>query len=238
MPFWKLEDETEPDILLRQASPNAFQLLQGFRYKVPEEDGAVYVVPPDDPERPAEEPGNSTDLASVPPWLWWFVASHGRHTRAALLHDHLVEDTSLPRREADRVFRLALDESGVRWLRRWLMWTAVSLATMAAESRLALFLFSAHAAALVGALLAWLSGWAAYGWVAALALGVAGFAWGRRWPGTILGVVIVGPATLVVWTTLGLTLAVDYVTAAVAWLRGRRFEAPTPIAHRKEEGTF
>src|SRR3712207_7018749 len=34
-----------------------------------------------------------TDLASVKGPLWWLVASYGRHTKAALLHDELVEPT-------------------------------------------------------------------------------------------------------------------------------------------------
>ena len=131
MPFLKLEGEGpgDPEVVLKQVGPNAFQLLHGFRYEVPP-DGVVYVVPAHDQNRPPSDPNNSTDLASVPFWLWWFVASYGLHTRAALLHDQLVDVKQIDRVEADRVFRLALEESKVRWMRRWLMWTAVSMATL------------------------------------------------------------------------------------------------------------
>src|SRR6266511_4198828 len=136
MPFLRLEDEDpgDPEVVLKQVGPNSFQLLHGFRYQVPA-DGVIHLVPAHNPDRPPTAPNNSTDLASVPFWLWWFVASYGLHTRAAVLHDQLVDVNQIDRVEADHVFRLALEESKVRWMRRWLMWTAVSLATMALRKR-------------------------------------------------------------------------------------------------------
>lgn len=84
---------------------------------------------------PAHEPGRSTDLASVPKWLWGVIASFGQHTMAALLHDHLCDEARSAgapaskhlRREADRVFRIAMADLGVPGPRRWLMWAAVRL---------------------------------------------------------------------------------------------------------------
>jgi Protein of unknown function (DUF1353) len=73
---------------------------------------------------------NSTDLASVPPALSWFVSRYGRQTRAALLHDHLIDRTDVTDESADRIVRTALRDSEVPFLRRWIMWTAVSLASM------------------------------------------------------------------------------------------------------------
>ena len=156
MPFIKLEGEGPgiPDVELKQVGPNSFQLLHGFRYQVPP-DGLVYLVPAHNPNLPPDAPNNSTDLASVPFWLWWFVASYGLHTRAALLHDQLVDVAQIDRVEADRVFRLALEESKVRWMRRWLMWTAVSIATMALKQRGRFVLF---VAALVLLTLSWWRG--------------------------------------------------------------------------------
>ncbi len=98
----------------------------------------VYNVPAHDTSRPPDDPNNSTDLASVPAYLWWFVASHGKHTLPALLHDQLVDDRDqAPKREeADLVFRYALRESDVSWLRRRLMYIAVARkAFRAAEVR-------------------------------------------------------------------------------------------------------
>lgn len=84
---------------------------------------------------PAHRVGESTDLASVPPWLWGVVASFGRHTLAALLHDHLCDEASkvLPpgsarrRREADRLFRMGMFDLDVPAPRAWVMWAAVRL---------------------------------------------------------------------------------------------------------------
>jgi hypothetical protein len=73
-----------------------------------------------------------TDLASVPPALRWFVGTYGIHTPAALIHDWMIEKGppvvgGLTPQYADRYFRFMLRDLGVRWIRRWLMWTAVAL---------------------------------------------------------------------------------------------------------------
>jgi len=128
----------EPEVLLRQVNPNTFQLMEGFRYELPERDSRGdeaygWDVPAHALDLAPDADGldNSTDLASVPPWLWWFIASHGRHTRVALLHDHLIDRPGITDQQSDRVFRIALGESDVPILRRWIMWTAVSLASTA-----------------------------------------------------------------------------------------------------------
>lgn len=78
--------------------------------------------------------GNSTDLASVPPILWGFVASYGMHTLPAILHDKLCDEAKQfptlierldKRREADLLFRETLRECGVPRPKRWVLWTAV-----------------------------------------------------------------------------------------------------------------
>lgn len=78
--------------------------------------------------------GFVTDLASVPELLWGVIASYGRQTLPAVLHDHLYAAAaaagSLPRarrlrREADVLFRATLRESGAGRVRQWLMWAAV-----------------------------------------------------------------------------------------------------------------
>ncbi len=71
-----------------------------------------------------------TDLASVPQLFTWLVPKSGTHLPAALVHDHLVDDQAVDRHEADRIFRDAMGDLGVGFLRRWLMWTAVSLKTI------------------------------------------------------------------------------------------------------------
>lgn len=92
---------------------------------------------------PADPVTFRTDLTSVPRFFTWLVPRSGRHLPAALVHDGLVEtDPALPptyvspggvevtRPQADRVFRDAMADLGVPVLRRWLVWSAVTVATM------------------------------------------------------------------------------------------------------------
>jgi len=83
-----------------------------------------------------------TDLASVPAVFAWLVPKTGAHLPAALLHDGLVyspgeppsyistEGHDVDRAEANRVFRDAMADTGTGIVRRWLMWSAVTTATM------------------------------------------------------------------------------------------------------------
>jgi hypothetical protein len=77
---------------------------------------------------------NPTDLASIPRFMRWFEDPYGKHSLAALIHDELItaevnggrlrSDTL-----ADRFFRDMMRASGVPWLKRWIMWSAVALRT-------------------------------------------------------------------------------------------------------------
>jgi hypothetical protein len=69
-----------------------------------------------------------TDFASVPRVFAWFLPRYGRYTKAAILHDHLwrvAVPNGLSRLDADGIFRQAMRELGVPFLRRWIMWAAV-----------------------------------------------------------------------------------------------------------------
>lgn len=79
----------------------------------------------------------STDLTSVPSIFLWLVPRLGRHLPAALLHDGLVRGSftaapgvTIDRERADLVFRAAMADTGTGLIRRWLMWTAVTLGTI------------------------------------------------------------------------------------------------------------
>jgi hypothetical protein len=87
----------------------------------------------------------STDLASVPRSLTWLFPRYGKYTKAAVLHDYLCQNfrsapsssaaasSLLPltdRSDADEMFLVVMKELGVPRLRRWLMWGAVSWATV------------------------------------------------------------------------------------------------------------
>lgn len=74
-----------------------------------------------------------TDLVSVPGPFRWFVGRYGSHTPAALIHDRFIGASDpiaeLPDQHIDRYFRFMLADTGVRWLRRWIMWSAVAMRT-------------------------------------------------------------------------------------------------------------
>jgi hypothetical protein len=90
-----------------------------------------HVVPADNTFR--------SDLTSVPNLFTWLVPRTGSHLPAALLHDGLVHDPNQPvsylgprvtRAQADLIFRDAMADLGTGWARRWLMWSAVTVATV------------------------------------------------------------------------------------------------------------
>jgi len=82
-----------------------------------------------------------TDLTSVPRLFTWLVPKTGEHLSAALVHDGLVHNKSDPptyvaqrpidRATADRIFRDGMRDLQTPRVRRWLVWTAVTMATMA-----------------------------------------------------------------------------------------------------------
>lgn len=69
----------------------------------------------------------ATDFASVPRVFVWLLPRYGRYTKAAIIHDHLWRDrpNNISLHDADALFRRAMRESDVAFLRRWVMWTAV-----------------------------------------------------------------------------------------------------------------
>lgn len=83
-----------------------------------------------------------TDLTSVPALFTWLVPKTGAHLPAALLHDALVagpddptsytstEGRVVDRVEADRIFRDAMADTGTGVVRRWIVWAAVTVATV------------------------------------------------------------------------------------------------------------
>ncbi len=88
------------------------------------------------------DPRFRTDLTSVPALFTWLVPKTGAHLPAALLHDALVAGRTDPasyvstdghvvdRVAADRIFRDAMADTGTGVIRRWIVWTAVTVATV------------------------------------------------------------------------------------------------------------
>lgn len=78
--------------------------------------------------------GFVTDFATIPRFLHWLVSPYGAYTRAAVLHDWLIE-TMIPAhevtsRDTDGIFRRVMQDLGVAWSTRWLMWSAVRAAAL------------------------------------------------------------------------------------------------------------
>lgn len=174
MPFFDEHDEPLTRVFLVQRSPRHFQLLRPISFLEAGRPEAERVrVPAHDVDKPAVG-GNATDLASVPTFLWGLVASYGRQTSAALLHDRLSDkarrgdrsDGIRRRREADRLLAVALLESGVPRLRAWIMRSYVSIEKFAEFRRWQALLMVAHAAlgvlsiyAAIGIAVGWWSAW-------------------------------------------------------------------------------
>ncbi|TRO55813.1 DUF1353 domain-containing protein [Streptomyces sp. IB201691-2A2] len=87
-----------------------------------------------------------TDLTSVPTLFTWLVPKTGEHLPATLLHDGLIhppgnkeytspKNHTVSRVEADRVLRDAMADAGTKLIRRWLIWSAVTMATMLDRER-------------------------------------------------------------------------------------------------------
>jgi hypothetical protein len=71
--------------------------------------------------------GFKTDFASVPRILWVLLPKQGYHTNAAVVHDWLYWDQSLPRWAADQIFLEAMGVSGTLWGVRHVMFRAVRI---------------------------------------------------------------------------------------------------------------
>lgn len=204
MPFQFL-DPKETKLTLRVEGPKSFSVVHGFHYADQYDDGAPYDVP--------DEFG-PTDLASVPFFLQWLVLSYGKHTMAALVHDVYWDNTKTQAqlRQANTAFRHAMWESDVPYVRRWFMWTAVTLGMLTKSwsgclrvAVWALALVTAASAPLAahGVVLSWkVPAWVAL--VAGIIAGGAALAWvlGSKAIAGISRKVLVGLTALLAVVTL------------------------------------
>ncbi len=111
----------------------SFRMLRRIAYE-DEEYGELLV--------PADLTSFRTDFASVPTPLTWLVPRTGAHLPAALVHDGLVGGNDyvatryppgadpIDRVAADLVFRRGMRDSHIPLIRRWLVWSAVTLGTI------------------------------------------------------------------------------------------------------------
>ena len=72
--------------------------------------------------------GFKTDLASIPRLFQSIVPKLGKHVQPAIVHDYTyVYDTGLSKADADLLFLDGMKSTGVRWLRRRVMYFAVRI---------------------------------------------------------------------------------------------------------------
>ena len=103
------------DLVVREIGPDLWKVEADLHYEGNE--GRLTV--------PA---GTVTDFASVPKLLRWFIPKYGRYNKAAVLHDFLSGEAAagrFARSDADGLFRRAMRELGVGYVRRRLMWVGV-----------------------------------------------------------------------------------------------------------------
>jgi len=116
MPFPK-----DAAVVVKQVDDQNWELREMLRYEANRE---VFEVPV----------GQGTDFASVPRPFIWFLPRYGAYTMAAILHDYLWRVRAATGKmrwiEADGVFRKAMRELRVPFLRRWIMWSAVRWAAL------------------------------------------------------------------------------------------------------------
>ncbi|BDZ55379.1 DUF1353 domain-containing protein [Agromyces marinus] len=190
----------------------------------------------------APPPVGITDLASVPTPLWGLIASYGRQSAPAILHDARSIDAArledreaalAQRREDDEVFHRALREQGVPVLRARLMWAWVSADRERTyngwRGGLLLAQVALGVAAVVAAIVlavtahpAWL--------LLALVPALAAFAWGGLAPLVIAltyPLALLGPVLLVQLLAVGVFRAVEAVVELVAGGDVRSVVRPT-----------
>jgi hypothetical protein len=93
-----------------------FRLMCNINYVTRE--GSVIIIPA----------GTYTDFASIPRGLRWLIPRVGDHGKAAVVHDYLCDQCNRgigTRKRADRIFIEAMEELGVGWLKRRIMYAGV-----------------------------------------------------------------------------------------------------------------
>lgn len=97
-------------------------LTKSLEYRVGSADSPHVVLVPD---------GYVTDFASVPRGLWNVFPPLGPWSRAAIIHDYLYSTGGLQgkytKKQADAIFREAMQVLGVVYWKRELMFVAVSV---------------------------------------------------------------------------------------------------------------
>lgn len=98
-------------------------LVSPFKYQT--KAGKVITVPK----------GFKTDFASIPRIFRTLIHGHDRTRKPAVIHDYLYDRAIGTRKEADKIFLEALEESGVSSVKRRAMYWAVRIGGRGSWSR-------------------------------------------------------------------------------------------------------
>ena len=101
------------ELRVREVDGEQWQLLTDLRYQ--DEDGTIDIAPA----------GFVTDFASVPRGFWNLYPKSGKHSRAAVIHDHLCVTKPIDSASVHAVFKRALKACGVNWFNRQIMYGMV-----------------------------------------------------------------------------------------------------------------
>ena len=251
MPFRTDDGRPLDELLLAQrpADGYRFEVRAGFvyddpvsgrRYRVTARPSGAPLPDPDVAEPPVR---GVTDLASVPMWMWSFIASYGRQSAPAILHDERSIDADelgdreaalAQRREDDRVFRTGLREQRVPLLRSWLMWAWVAADRErqfgGAAGVLLLVQVIVGAVLMLGASVA--AFWNPWWLVMLPIVAAAALAWGRLAPLVLVltgSLVVLGPLLAVHLAALAVFRLVEAVVEVLAGGDPRDVLRPTAL---------
>lgn len=107
------------DLVLRRKRED----MEGFNFYLEQEYRIIYEKDGEEVEYVVPK-GYGTDLASVPA-LFRGLASKVDAIEAGVVHDHAYEFKTMPRSDADELFRAIIGASGKGWFKRNLMWFGV-----------------------------------------------------------------------------------------------------------------
>ena len=83
-----------------------FQLIEEFRYEVPDTKEIISV-----------RAGFRTDFASIPRFLRRIITGVDKSRKPSVVHDWLYRNNIGDRKRADAIFRIAMKEAGMGWIR-------------------------------------------------------------------------------------------------------------------------
>jgi len=103
---------------VRKVGKRLWEVLRSFKYRIGSEDSSVFI---------RVSKSFVTDFASVPRLFWVILPPDGIYTQAAVLHDFMYSNKSMPRKRCDKIFLEAMEVLDVPKWKRKTMFRAVRM---------------------------------------------------------------------------------------------------------------